>query len=125
MSKMKIFEPAMCCSTGVCGVSVDTELLRISTVLNNLKNINVIVERYNLSNAPQEFINNKVVNDFINENGVEKLPIVLIDDEIVIIGRYPNNIEISDLLNIQLDKFVSNKVKPKKNNDCGCNGGCC
>ena len=37
MKTMKIFEPAMCCPTGLCGVSVDPELLRVSTVLNTLK----------------------------------------------------------------------------------------
>lgn len=37
MNKMKIFEPAMCCPTGLCGVGVDPELLRISTVLDTLK----------------------------------------------------------------------------------------
>lgn len=31
MKKMFIYEPAMCCSTGLCGVSVDPELLRLST----------------------------------------------------------------------------------------------
>ena len=30
MKKMTIYEPAMCCSTGLCGVGVDTKLLRIS-----------------------------------------------------------------------------------------------
>ena len=84
MSKMKIYEPAMCCSTGVCGVGVDPELLRMSTVLNNLNKIGVVVERYNLSNAPQEFINNQKVNEFINSKGVEKLPVIIVDDEIVI-----------------------------------------
>ena len=29
MKTMKIFEPAMCCPTGLCGVSVDPELLRV------------------------------------------------------------------------------------------------
>lgn len=38
MKKMIIFEPAMCCSTGVCGPGVDPELLRVSTVINNLCN---------------------------------------------------------------------------------------
>ena len=32
MSKLEIFDPAMCCSTGVCGPSVDPELLRVSTI---------------------------------------------------------------------------------------------
>ena len=37
MSKMVIYDPAMCCSTGLCGVSIDPELLRIATVINKLK----------------------------------------------------------------------------------------
>ncbi|MHB8130427.1 MAG: arsenic metallochaperone ArsD family protein, partial [Mobilitalea sp.] len=61
MKKMQIFEPAMCCSTGLCGVGVDPELLRISTVLNSMEKNGVTVERFNLSSAPQEFIMNKVV----------------------------------------------------------------
>lgn len=52
MKKMTIFEPALCCETGVCGVSIDPKLLRISTVLNSLKKHNVIVDRFNLNVAP-------------------------------------------------------------------------
>ncbi len=29
MSVIEIFDPAMCCSTGVCGPSIDTELMRV------------------------------------------------------------------------------------------------
>ena len=71
MKKMQIFEPAMCCSTGLCGVSVDPELLRISTVLNTLKKNGVAVDRFNLSSAPMAFVHNKVINTFINEKGAE------------------------------------------------------
>ena len=44
MSKLEIFDPAMCCSTGVCGPSVDPELLRVSTIVNilNKKGFNVV-----------------------------------------------------------------------------------
>lgn len=51
MKKMQIYEPAMCCSTGLCGVGVDQELLRISTVLNSMEKNGVMVERFNLSSA--------------------------------------------------------------------------
>lgn len=51
MKTMKIYEPAMCCPTGLCGVGVDPELLRISTVLNTLKQNGVEVQRFNLANA--------------------------------------------------------------------------
>ena len=71
MKKMIIFDPAMCCSTGVCGPSVDKELLRVSTVLNTLKNKGILVERYNLTNNPQIFVDNKVINEILNTKGVE------------------------------------------------------
>lgn len=62
---MQLFEVAMCCSTGLCGIGVDTELLRVSTVLNSLKKNGVDVDRFNLTNAPMEFVNNKAVNDLL------------------------------------------------------------
>ncbi|MNO07926.1 Arsenical resistance operon trans-acting repressor ArsD [compost metagenome] len=52
-------------------MGVDPELLRISTLLNKLKKDGVDVERFNLTNSPQEFIDNNVINDFINTNGVD------------------------------------------------------
>ncbi len=131
MKKMFIYEPAMCCSTGLCGVSVDPELLRISTVLNNLKKNGILVERYNLTNAPQEFIKNKEVNEFVNKNGVEELPLILVDNAIVMSGRYPSNEEFVNLLEVPKDILVSKtkpvrlNIKKAKSNDCGCSDGSC
>ncbi|HVI41526.1 MAG TPA: arsenite efflux transporter metallochaperone ArsD, partial [Anaerovoracaceae bacterium] len=104
MKKITIYEPAMCCPTGLCGVSIDPELLRISTLQNTLKKNGVEMQRFNLSNSPQEFINNKEVNKFINENGAEKLPLTLIDDEIVVTGRYPTDEEIAKLINVTIEQ---------------------
>lgn len=130
MKKMQIFEPAMCCSTGLCGVGVDTELLRISTVLNSLKKNGIEVDRFNLTNAPMEFVNNKVVNDFLNSKGVDELPATVLDGEILITGRYPTNEEFSKLLNIPMS-FLSEQPKgfnmiPKSSGGCDCSdGNCC
>ncbi|MGE5456292.1 MAG: arsenite efflux transporter metallochaperone ArsD [Ignavibacteriales bacterium] len=123
MRKMKIFEPAMCCSTGLCGVGVDPELIRISTIINNLSKMGVIVERYNLSSSPQAFVNNKAVNEFINKNGVDRLPIIVVDEKIVIEGRYPSNEEISNLLGVSFN--VTSSILPEKNKGCCGGGGCC
>ena len=49
MKRMSIYEPAMCCDTGVCGVNVDPELVRISTVINNLKDTIYQVSQWHLS----------------------------------------------------------------------------
>ena len=100
MKTMKIFEPAMCCPTGLCGVGVDPELLRISTVLNTLKENGVEVQRYNLTSAPKEFVNHKAVAEFLNKFGPDKLPVVMVDDFIVITGRYPSNEEFTSWLEL-------------------------
>lgn len=100
MKKMTIYEPAMCCSTGLCGVGVDTELLRVSTVISTLTKNEINVDRFNLTNSPQEFIANKVVNTFIRANGLSKFPITVLDGEITITGRYPSNDEFIELLEI-------------------------
>lgn len=129
MKTMKIYEPAMCCSTGLCGVGVDPELLRISTVLSTLQKNGVHVDRFNLSNAPQEFVTNITVNNYINESGVDGLPVVVIDDEIAITGRYPSNDEFINLLNIP-KSYIGEKPRPvkatiNKKKGYGCSGGDC
>lgn len=129
MKNMSIYEPAMCCETGLCGVGVNKELLRISTVLNTLKKNGITVNRYNLTNAPQEFISNKAVNEFININGADELPAIVVDGDIVITGRYPTNEEFSKLLDIPAgiigEKTKDAKVTIKKSGSCGCSDGKC
>jgi len=130
MKKMQIFEPAMCCSTGLCGVGVDTELLRITTVLNSLKKNGIEVDRFNLTNAPMEFIDNKAVNHLLNTKGVDELPAIVLDGEIMITGRYPSNEEFAKLLNIPIN-FLGEQPKgfkmiPQGSGGCGCSdGNCC
>ena len=103
MKTMQIFEPAMCCSTGLCGVNVNPELLRISTVLNTLKRNGIAVQRFNLTNAPREFVNNKTVAAYVRKSGPKGLPVILVDDAIVIAGRYPTNAEFVTLLGLPKD----------------------
>lgn len=79
MKQMEIFEQAMCCPTGLCGPSIDPELLRLSSVLDALKEKGIVVGRYNLSNDPLKFVQTKVVTDFLQSHGPEELPLVLVD----------------------------------------------
>lgn len=126
MKKMQIFEPAMCCSTGLCGVGVDPELLRVSTVLNTLEKNGIKVDRFNLSNAPQAFVTNKVVNNYINSKGVDGLPVTVLNDKIVITGRYPSNDEFQNLLDFSVNSIVNDTNKDKtESGDCDCSCDCC
>lgn len=130
MKKMQIFEPAMCCSTGICGVGVDPELLRISTVLNTLDKKDIKVERYNLSSAPQEFVSNQVINEFINTKGVDELPVTILEGEVIITGRYPTNDEFIKFLDLPAEtlntkpRTIKAKIK-RSNNSCCSDGNCC
>jgi hypothetical protein len=123
MKKMSIYEPAMCCPTGLCGVSVDPELLRISTVLSTLEKNGIKVDRFNLSNSPQEFIENKSVNALIKAKGVEVLPLAVLDGEIIITGRYPKNDEFINYLNVPKSYVREEPMVAKAN--ISKKGGCC
>lgn len=125
MKKMKIFEPAMCCPTGLCGVGVDPELLRISTVLDTLKKHGVAVDRFNLNSAPREFIVDQTINAYINAHGAEGLPAIMVDGKIVIVGRYPTNEEFTKLLGLPEDVLGKSAEKKQGNGGCDCKGGCC
>lgn len=118
MKTMSIYEPAMCCETGLCGVGIDPELLRISTVSSNLKKNGVEVKRFNLNNFPQEFIKNKEINDLIMGDGVESLPATVVDGKIVKTKKYPTNEEITELLGISMSLLGEEKQEKQSNSSC-------
>lgn len=124
MKKMIIFEPAMCCSTGVCGPSVDPELLRVSTIISNLKNKGILVERYNLSSNPQIFVDNGEIHTILNQSGVEVLPVTMVDGEVVKTKGYPTNQEFCTFLDIKLEDLKVSVKRAAKGCGCG-SSGCC
>ena len=127
MKKMQIYEPAMCCPTGLCGVSIDPELLRISTVLDTLEKNGVKVDRYNLTSTPQAFVENAKVNERLTDEGVEALPIVVVDGKIVITKRYPSNDEFIKLLDLPKGILEGDKAEntDDASDSCCFFGGCC
>jgi len=60
--------------------------------------------RYNLASNPNSFVRNQNVIDTMQNEGQDSLPITVLDGEIVKIGAYPTNEEISEYLGIQLVK---------------------
>ncbi|MCY1153271.1 MAG: arsenite efflux transporter metallochaperone ArsD [Sphaerochaetaceae bacterium] len=113
MKKITIYEAAMCCPTGLCGVGVDPELLRISTVVNALKKKGIVVNRYNLTSSPMKFMTNQTVNKMINDDGVDNLPFTLVDEEVLITGRYPTNEELANLLELPVN-FIDEEIDSNK-----------
>lgn len=87
--RIQVFDPPLCCPTGVCGPSLDPELARIRADLAWLVSRGVAVERFNLAQQPQAFVANARVSGILREAGEAALPLVLCEDAVVAVGRYP------------------------------------
>jgi len=119
MKTIKIFEPAMCCSTGVCGPSVDPELLRITTLIGKIRANGGKIERYNLTDNPMIFVTETKVNQLLNDKGMDVLPAIMLDDQVIHTGGYLSDDEIIKLLGITV------KQPMFQMNDIGGDDGCC
>ena len=122
MKKMYIYEGAMCCSTGVCGPSPDEDLMRVSSLVDKLNKSGANIHRYNLTNNTKEFVENKTINKLLREKGEDILPVVMVNGEVLMTGKYPSNEEFYEML------FLTDEAKEDTNNDGGscCSGsGCC
>ena len=95
MNKLQVFDPALCCSTGVCGTDVDQALVNFSADVDWLKNAGGQIERFNLAQQPMAFVENVVVKAFLERSGAEGLPLILLDGEIAMAGRYPTRKELA------------------------------
>ncbi|MFA6202770.1 MAG: arsenite efflux transporter metallochaperone ArsD [Gallionella sp.] len=95
MKKLQVFDPALCCSTGVCGAEVDQSLVNFSADVDWLKQSGGQIERFNLAQQPMDFVNNAVAKAFLERSGAEGLPLILVDGEIALAGRYPTRNELA------------------------------
>jgi hypothetical protein len=91
MKTIQIFDPAMCCNTGVCGPKVDPILPQVAGFLSQLKERGVLVERFNLAQQPMAFAQNLAVRALLNDEGLEALPLFYIDGVLALKGRYPDH----------------------------------
>lgn len=103
MKKLVVFDPPMCCSTGVCGPSVDPVLARFAADLHWLVNQGVAVERYNLAQQPQAFAASDVVKGALREHGNKCLPLLLLDGTAISRGAYPNRAELARFAGVEFD----------------------
>ena len=102
MKKLEVFDPPMCCSTGVCGPNVDPALVQFASDFLWMAGQGVHVERYNLAQQPQAFAFNEVVKALLHEQGNTCLPLVLLDGEVISIGRYPSRDELANAAGLDL-----------------------
>ena len=122
MKRMEVFDPPMCCSTGVCGPTVDPALVKFAADLHWLANQRIAVERYNLAQQPQAFAASPVVKTALQEHGNECLPLILLDGSIVSQGHYPTRAELARLAGVEADVSAEAPVGAKLP---VINSGCC
>jgi len=89
MRTIQVYDKPMCCSTGICGPSVDPVLPRFAADLDWLKSLGHVVERYNLSQQPQEFVKNTQIHQLLTSEGMDCLPVIVLDGTIVSKKSYP------------------------------------
>jgi hypothetical protein len=122
MAKIQIFDPALCCNTGVCGVDVDQLLVNFSADVDWAKQNGAQIERFNLAQQPMAFAENPVVKGLLERSGQEALPLILVDGEFALAGRYPNREELTRLARLALTS-VAGEAKPMAN--CCSGSRCC
>lgn len=89
MSHVQVYDRALCCNTGVCGPQVDPELPQFASDLEWLKQQGHQVNRFNLAHDPARFAENAAVQKHLQQDGVECLPLLLVDGQVVSQGHYP------------------------------------
>jgi hypothetical protein len=97
---LRIYDPALCCSTGVCGPEVDDGLVRFAADVAWLIAQGVPVERYNLAQEPGAFVANPSVRRALQERGTGCLPLLLWGTATVAEGSYPDRRTLTGALGL-------------------------
>jgi hypothetical protein len=120
MIVVRVFDPAMCCSTGICGPSVDPQLARFAADLDWLKSQGVAVERFNLSQQPAAFADDAAVKTALETKGEAALPLVKVNGEVKSSGTYPSRDELAAWAGLGVSAPASPEAAPKAKS-----AGCC
>ena len=96
---VEIFDPPMCCPTGLCGPTLDQTLLDVSEMLLALQAAGVRVERYQMSSNPNAFLNNPEVMTLVRTRQMAALPITVVRGQVLKAGAYPTLTEVRAALN--------------------------
>ena len=91
---VEMFDPPMCCPTGLCGPALDQTLLDVNDMVLSLQRENLRVERYQMTSNPNAFLGNAEVMKLVREKQMEALPIVAVRGKILKTGAYPSLAEI-------------------------------
>ena len=121
MKNIQVFDPAMCCSSGVCGTDVDQKLVDFSADVDWAKQQGAQIERFNLAQQPMAFADNAQVKALLERSGESALPITLVDGEVAFAGRYPSRDDLARWIGVAAP---ADAVQPAEASCCS-GGSCC
>lgn len=104
MPTLQVFDPAMCCSTGVCGPQVDPALPQFASDLEFLGTQGIQVTRFNLAQEPGAFAADATVKGLLQEKGNECLPLLVFEGKVVSEGVYPDRQDLMGLVGLENGK---------------------
>ena len=102
--KIEIYDPPMCCPSGICGPEVDDKLMEVNDMVLKLKEKGLEVNRYLINQQPDEFMNQEQIKDLLEEKGVDILPITVVEGEVIKKEDYPTEDEIEDYVDLEETK---------------------
>jgi len=103
MSKIRIYDPPMCCPTGVCGPGIDPGLARFAADLDWLRRRGVEVERFNLAQQPGAFATSPEVLEAMERLGDAALPMILVEGRAPSHGAYPGRAELAAMMGLEAE----------------------
>ena len=112
MKTLTVYDPAMCCSTGICGAEIDQRLVDFAADLDWLKSEGIEVKRFNLSQEPALFAENEQVKSILQNSGIEGLPVILADDEMQSSGQYPDRVKLAKMAGVTAADAVARASAP-------------
>jgi hypothetical protein len=99
--KIEIYDPPMCCSSGLCGPTLDPVLVKMNDTALALKKQGVKIERFNLAQQPKAFMDNETIAGLLHEKGKKILPVTLVNGEIFKTAVYPSYEELCGALGLR------------------------
>lgn len=106
MSTLQVFDPPMCCATGVCGPTVDPNVVQFAADLDWLATRGVTIRRFNLAQEPTSFVENAAVKALLARSNGAELPAIVVDGAVVASGRYPTRDELAAFAGVAADVTV-------------------
>lgn len=91
---VELFDPPMCCPTGICGPTIDQALLDLNEMVMALQSQGVSVARYQMTSHPNAFLGNAEVMKLVREQQMAALPITVVHGIVIKTKTYPTLAEV-------------------------------